>query len=200
MAYVPALTLPSQIFSTPAISILHPVAAGTSIGFLTRPRDTQETYLALKQPPYNPPPQVFGPVWTTLYGLMGYGAYRAWTMGMHSLDPLKVENARVGATLYTVQLGLNLIWMPLFFKFKRPIEASVDIVALTGVTGYLLYTWSQVDEVAAWCLAPYLGWLGFATYLSVGVGYLNDWDLQGKEKPMSEKTAKTTHVSEKADE
>lgn len=62
--------------------------------------------------------------------------------------------------------------MPLFFGLKRPIEATVDIVALTGVTGYLTYIWSQVDTVAAWSLAPYLGWLSFATYLSVGSGQL----------------------------
>lgn len=76
-----------------------------------------------------------------------------------------------GATLYTIQLGLNLIWMPLFFKFKRPIEATVDIVCLTGVTGYLAYIWSQIDQVAAWGIAPYVGWLGFATYLSVSYRY-----------------------------
>ena len=57
--------------------------------------------------------------------------------------------------------------MPLFFRLKRPIEATVDIVALTGTVGYLTYIWSQVDTVAAWCIAPYLGWLSFATYLSV---------------------------------
>ena len=67
-----------------------------------------------------------------------------------------------------MQLGLNLIWMPLFFGLRRPIEATVDIVVLTGVTGYLTYIWSQVDSVAAWCMVPYLGWLSFATYLSVG--------------------------------
>ncbi|KAI4274460.1 MAG: hypothetical protein LQ337_003916 [Flavoplaca oasis] len=80
-----------------------------------------------------------------------------------------------------MQLGLNLIWMPLFFGLRRPIEATVDIIVLTGVTGYLTYVWSQVDSVAAWCMVPYLGWLSFATYLSAGVGYLNDWNLEGKE-------------------
>jgi benzodiazapine receptor len=88
--------------------------------------------------------------------------------------------------------------MPLFFGLGRPIEATVDIVALTGVTGYLAYTWGQVDLIAGWTLAPYLGWLSFATYLSVctvsiysleitaislvltfneqaGCGYLNNW-------------------------
>ena len=58
--------------------------------------------------------------------------------------------------------------MPLFFGLKRPIEATADIVLLTGVTGYLTYIWGKVDIVAGWALAPYLGWLGFATYLSVG--------------------------------
>ena len=72
-----------------------------------------------------------------------------------------------GATLYTIQLALNLIWMPLFFVLKRPVEATVDITLLTSVTGYLTYTWAQVDSGAAWLMAPYLGWLGFATYLSV---------------------------------
>ena len=86
---------------------------------------------------------------------------------MDSLSPNLESLARQGATLYTVQLGLNLIWMPLFFRFKRPIEATVDIVALTGVTGYMTYAWGQVDQVAGWALAPYCGWLCFATYLCV---------------------------------
>lgn len=130
-------------------------------------KETQKTYLALKQPPLRPPPEVFGPVWTLLYGLMGYAANRAWTSGSLSLNPATRDLARHGATLYSIQLGLNLIWMPLFFGIRRPIEAAVDIVALTGTTAYLAYIWSGVDEVSSWCLAPYLGWLGFATYLTV---------------------------------
>jgi translocator protein len=102
-----------------------------------------------------------------------------------------------GATLYTIQLVLNLIWMPLFFGFKRPIEATVDIVALTGLTGYMTYVWGQVDEVAGWCLVPYIGWLSFATYLCAGAGYLNNWDLAGKEQPQSAKGRPTTYVDEK---
>jgi len=128
---------------------------------------TQKTYLALKQPPLRPPPEVFGPMWTVLYGMMGYAAHRAWTTGSLSLNPVVRDAAAHGATLYTIQLGLNLVWMPLFFGLNRPIEAAVDIVALTGTTAYLTYVWSGVDEVSAWCLAPYLGWLGFATYLTV---------------------------------
>ena len=132
-------------------------------------RNTQKTYLALKQPPGNPPGWVFGPIWTCLYASMGYAAYRAWTTGTQSIDPRKVTLARQGATLYTIQLALNLIWMPLFFKFRRPIEATADIVTLTGITGYMAYIWSEVDEVATYAILPYLGWLAYATYLSVSV-------------------------------
>lgn len=81
------------------------------------------------------------------------------------------------------------MWMPLFFGLQRPVEATVDILALTGVTGYLAYVWSQVDEVAAWSLAPYLGWLGFASYLTIGCGVLNNWSFEGKMKPRSTKKA-----------
>ena len=105
-----------------------------------------------------------------------------------------------GATLYTIQLGLNLIWTPLFFKFHRPIEATVDCAAILGTTAYLTYIWGQVDEVAAWALVPYVGWLGFATYLSGATGYLNDWTFEGKERPMppSGKTDSAEYVNEKA--
>lgn len=129
---------------------------------------------------------------------MGYSAYRAYTTGLAPTSSLaKQLLTKQGATLYTIQLGLNLIWMPLFFWAKRPIEATVDIVALTGVTGYLAYVWGQVDRTAGWALAPYLAWLGFATYLSAGVGYLNDWDTASKEVDFPPTTKDTKYVDEK---
>lgn len=93
-----------------------------------------------------------------LYGLMSYSAYRTYSTGMAPTATLaQTLLTKQGAILYTIQLGLDLIWMPLFFWAKRLIEATVDIVALTGVVSYLAYVWGQVDSVSAWCLAPYLG-------------------------------------------
>ena len=143
-----------QAFYTPPST---PLLANT---LFSTAKETQKTYMALKQPPYRPPPYVFGPAWTVLYGLMGFAAYRAYSTGMATTASLEKHLlTKQGATLYTIQLGLNLVWMPLFFVAKRPIEATVDIVALTGITGYLTYIWGQVDPVAGWALAPYLGWL-----------------------------------------
>lgn len=98
---------------------------------------------------------------------MGYTAYRAWTTGATSLNPETVALAKQGATLYTVQLALNLIWTPLYFSLHKPVAATADILALGGTVGYLAYIWGQVDPVCGWLLAPYLGWLSFATYLCV---------------------------------
>lgn len=154
--------------------------------------------MALKQPPFRPPPWVFGPAWTTLYGLMGYSAYRAFTTGLATTSSTRKHLlTKQGCTLYTIQLGLNLLWMPLFFVAKRPVEATIDIALLTGTVGYLTYIWGQVDSVAGWALAPYLGWLGFASYLTVGVGYLNNWDLKGKEVNQSPLGKDTKWVDER---
>ena len=196
MWYIPSLTLPDVFFSSPALSILLPVAGGTAIGYLSRPSGTQRTYFALKQPPLRPPPSVFGPVWTALYGLMGYAAHRAWTVGMSSAIPRVVENTRIGATLYSIQLGLNFAWMPLFFIKGWPIPATVDIVALTATVGYLTYLWGKVDDTASYCLMPYLGWLGFATYLCIGASHLNGWNFKDKIKRMETKPEETKYVDE----
>lgn len=96
--YIPSLTLPPFLFENQAAAILLPVAAGTAVGFSTRPKDTQRTYLALRQPPLRPPPWVFGPAWTFLYASMGYAAYRAWNTGINSFDPHKIGLAKVFPT------------------------------------------------------------------------------------------------------
>jgi len=183
-SYIQSITIPGFVLERPAIAILLPLALGNAIGYATRPDSAESTnkqYLKLKQPPLNPPAYVFAPVWGLLYAGMGYASYRAWTAGTTSFNPQKVLDAKHGATLYTIQLGLNLIWMPLFFGLQRPKEATADIIALIGTTGYLTYVWGKVDTVASWLLVPYLGWLGFATYLTIGCGILNDWDFSKKE-------------------
>ena len=198
MSYIPSLTLPSAVFNSPAISILLPVTIGLGSGFLSQPggskpkttsdaphpdrgtfrSDVERKYGAMKQPPLRPPPWIFAPVWTALYAFMGYASHRAWVNGMASLNPRIVEDTRRGATLYTIQLVLNQLFMPLFFGIGRPVEALADITALTGAVGYLALLWRNVDETASNLMIPYFAWCAFATYLTAGTGYLNNWDFR----------------------
>lgn len=94
------------------------------------------------------------------------------------MNPRIIENTRRGATLYTVQLVLNQLFMPLFFGLGRPVEALIDVTLLTGAVGYLTYIWSKVDQTAMYCLVPYVAWCSFATYLTAGTGYLNGWTFE----------------------
>lgn len=70
--------------------------------------------------------------------------------------------------------------MPLFYGLERPFLAWLEILSLAGTVAYLINIWGQVDKVAGWFLAPYLGWLCFASYLCFGCGYLNNWDFSDK--------------------
>ncbi|KAH9991850.1 TspO/MBR-related protein [Xylariaceae sp. FL0662B] len=169
--FMPHLTaLPHALLANPAASILVPITLGTTVGFGTLPKNPKATYDAIKQPPLRPPPQVFGPVWTTLYGLAGYAAHRAAAAAAGSGG----DRVRV---VYAAQLALNLAWMPLFFCLRRPALALADAGVLFGLNAYLARLYFASDAVAAACHLPYLAWLAFATYINAGVGYLNDWDI-----------------------
>ncbi|KXJ95888.1 TspO/MBR family-domain-containing protein [Microdochium bolleyi] len=172
-AYLSHLNMiPHQVFASPAASILLPITLGMGVGFSTM-RSTKDTYRQISQPPLSPPGAVFGPVWTVLYGLMGYAAHRAYT----AAGPTTFLTQGDVRALYSLQLGLNLVWQPLFFGMRKPGVALADIIALVGVNGYLTYSFFQFEEVSGWCFVPYLAWLSFATYLNAGVGYLNQWDI-----------------------
>ena len=46
-------------------------------------------YTTLTKPALNPPSYVFGPVWTTLYALMGIAAFLVWKNGWDRRDVRK---------------------------------------------------------------------------------------------------------------
>ncbi|KAK6505510.1 hypothetical protein TWF481_007407 [Arthrobotrys musiformis] len=168
------LGLHPRILASPAASIILPITIGSAIGWSLSPK-TKTTYRALTQPPLHPPAYLFGPVWTLLYGLMGYGIHHAYTTS-HSHPHFPTT-----ATLYTTQLALNFLWTPLFFGIEQPAVALVDILGLGVNLGALTWSYSCLgDEVAVWTMVPYLAWVSFATYLNIGVGILNGWDIKSK--------------------
>ena len=115
-------------------------------------------YRRLEKSPLNPPPAVFGPVWTVLYGLIATSGWRVWRAG-----------SRKALGWWAAQLALNAAWSPIFFGLKRPRAALADLALLLPAIAIYARHARQVDRPAAWMVAPYLGWVGFASVLNAEI-------------------------------
>lgn len=123
-------------------------------------------YAALSKPAWQPPNWLFGPVWTLLYTLMGIALARLW------LGP--VGQARtVALVLFFVQLGLNILWSPVFFNFEQLGWALVVIALLACAIIACMMAAYRVDPIAMYLLIPYLAWVLFATVLNTSIWQLN---------------------------
>ncbi len=122
-------------------------------------------YPLLNQPPLSPPGWVFPVVWTILYLLMGYAAYRVQVKGGEG-----TARARV---FYYVQLALNFLWPVLFFGFQAYLLAFVELLILWVAIAVTAWKFAAIDELAGDLLLPYLLWVTFAAYLNLGVYLLN---------------------------
>jgi len=123
-------------------------------------------YAGIAKPSWNPPSWVFGPVWTTLYIMIGVSAWRVWRVGGFRRD-------RLALGVLAAQWVLNFAWSGLFFGMKSPGAALVEIVALLALICVLIARFARIDRTAAVLLAPYAAWVGFATALNAALWWLN---------------------------
>jgi translocator protein len=119
-------------------------------------------FRALRKPTFQPPDKVFAPVWTVLYAMIAYSGFRIWAAP-------KSQQRSVALGLWTAQLILNGAWTPLFFGARRPVIAMADMIALDATALAYTAVAARVDPPAAGLVAPYLGWLGFATALNAKI-------------------------------
>lgn len=122
-------------------------------------------YATLVKPSFNPPNWIFGPVWTTLYILMGISLYLVWTS--------RTSKRNMAQNLFYLQLGLNALWSYLFFGLQNPLLAMWDIVALWIAIFLTIRAFVPVSKTAAYLLFPYLAWVSFAAFLNFSIVLLN---------------------------
>lgn len=125
-----------------------------------------EWYASLHKPSWNPPPWIFGPVWTTLYTMMAVAAWWVWRRGGWRVQ-------RGPLTLYLIQLALNAAWSPLFFGMRAPGLALIDILLLLAAIVATLAAFARVHRFAGLLLVPYLLWVSFATVLNLTLWQMN---------------------------
>lgn len=123
-------------------------------------------YAGLNKPSFNPPSSLFGPVWTTLYLLMGVSLYLVWIAK-------KNKNRIRALKAFGIQLALNSSWSVIFFGLQMPWLAFGEIMFLWLMIGVTIYKQLSVSKLAAYLMLPYLVWVSFAGVLNFSIAWLN---------------------------
>src|SRR5215210_7450243 len=83
-------------------ALIGPFAVG-ALGSVPTVRAIPTWYRSLRKPAWNPPDRVFGPVWSTLYGLMGVAL--VLVRRHEASSPADLRRAQA---IFGLQLALNL--------------------------------------------------------------------------------------------
>jgi len=124
-------------------------------------------YKGLKKPAFTPPNSVFGPIWITLYLLMGIAVFFVWREGLGQ------EGVTVAFIVFWVQLVLNILWSVIFFGLKSLLGGMVVILLLWIAILVNIILFFGVSPIAGGLLIPYIIWVSIAANLNVQVWKLN---------------------------
>lgn len=117
-------------------------------------------------PSFAPPSWVFGPVWTTLYAMMGLSIYWLTTSPVSDWKPLAIA-------LFILGLVLNTLWTPVFFGAADLYGALYIILGLlASIIAYIFVSY-RVSKLASLLFVPYAAWVSFATILNISYIVIN---------------------------
>lgn len=122
-------------------------------------------YVTLNKPFFNPPNWVFGPVWLTLYTLMGISLYLVLIS--------KNKESKYTANIFYIHLIINSIWSIIFFGNQNLELAIYIIIILDLLIIYLIKLFRPINKLASNLLLPYLAWVTFASVLNFTIWILN---------------------------
>ncbi len=148
------------------IAIIGSELAGIIGSVFTTPSITG-WYQTLNKPEIAPPNWVFGPVWTTLFALMGIAAFLVWKRGWDRRE------VKIALSIFIGQLVLNTLWSIIFFALRSPGAALVELIFLWLAILATMIAFGKISRAAAWLLLPYIMWVSFAGYLNYLIWSLN---------------------------
>ena len=164
-----------------AISILLPLAVGTTAGLMTM--GGMKEFSEVNKPPLSPPAWLFPVVWTILYTLMGISSYLIY---VNEAKPSRNKNATIrngntqeknrkkqALTTYGYQLVVNFLWPVFFFQFQWYFFSFLWLLLLWILVAKMILEFGEISKIAALMNVPYLLWLSFAGYLNLGIWLLN---------------------------
>jgi translocator protein len=139
------------------------LGVGAAGSLFTKP-NIPTWYAALNHPAMAPPNWVFAPVWTTLYIVMAFAAWRVWRI-------TGLKSAEMAA--FAMQLALNLFWSAVFFALHRIGAALIEIAVLDLAILVTTLLFLRRDRLAGLLMLPTLVWTVFATVLNHAFWRLN---------------------------
>ena len=124
-------------------------------------------YAALRKPWFTPPNWLFGPIWLTLYFLMGISLYLVFESKRNK------AKEKPALCAFGIQLFLNVLWSVLFFGMHYLLYGFIEIVLLWISIAVTIILFFKVSKVAAYLLLPYILWVTIAASLNYYVFILN---------------------------
>ncbi len=124
-------------------------------------------YQGLAKPSWQPPDWLFGPAWTLIFSLAALAGIAGWRAAPDQAS----REWMVG--LFAINGVLNIAWSALFFRFRRPDWALVEVVLLWLSVLALILVLRRFTRNGALMLVPYLLWVTFAAVLNLAVVRLN---------------------------
>ncbi|MCD8377594.1 MAG: tryptophan-rich sensory protein [Candidatus Gastranaerophilales bacterium] len=120
----------------------------------------------LNQPDFQPPAWAFNVVWPILYTLMFVSFYIF-------LNTKTTQSRISGVWIFVIQLGLNFLWIPVFFTFRMIKFALFISILLTLFVGYMILCFCKISMLSGLMNIPYFLWLIFAGILNFSLCKLN---------------------------
>jgi len=120
--------------------------------------NSDDWYVNLVKSPLDPPSFVFVIVWSILFTIMAFVAFKM---------------AAKISSLFIAQLVANASWSWIFFYFHAPVIALIDISVLIFLNQKILKILKGESTVLFYLYLPYLIWLSFAAFLNASIVFLN---------------------------
>jgi len=128
-------------------------------------------YFALRLPAWKPPDVAFGVIWTTIFTLAAFSAWRAW-LGASTMPGSRALKRRI-LLLFGANALLNIVWSLLYFTWHRPDWALIECVGLwLSIVALIIGLW-RLSRVASLLLVPYVIWVSAAFFLNLATVQLN---------------------------
>ena len=124
-------------------------------------------YVNLKKSSLTPPGYMFSIFWIMLYILMSISV---WII-LASLQ--KDKQFSLPIILFIIQLILNFLWSPLFFKYHLIYESLFLLFVIWIIVLIIIYLFYSINKNASKLLIPYIIWLSFALYLNFYIAINN---------------------------